>query len=311
MRFWPKDEEYLAALDARFKQLASGLSGSKSHPSEFAPPRVGRDLFVPETTETHVPPRAPSSSKQPGMASSQATESLRSLSPRLPGHHALPRRDRRRVIEVLMAFPGRWQLSWRGFLVVLLGLLVMSTVVGLKVWRSRPIPITMSSADSPVATPSLLAQQVSPGAGSISTGTMSTEIIVDVSGEVRRPGIAVLPTGSRVSDALNAAGGPLPKADVDDLNLARLLIDGEQILVGGMQSATQPTPAVTPTGALVSLNTASAIQLEELPEVGPVTAAAIISFREAHGGFTSVDQLLEVDGIGEVTLAQIAPHVTL
>ena len=137
---------------------------------------------------------------------------------------------------------------------------------------------------------------------------------MDVAGKVRRPGIAVLPAGSRVVDALEAAGGARRGVDLTALNLARPVVDGEQILVGvepaaGVAGTLGSTP---PTGeALVNLNTADAAALDTLPGVGPVTAEAILSWREDNGGFTSVDELLEVDGIGEATLADLAPLVTL
>ncbi len=142
-------------------------------------------------------------------------------------------------------------------------------------------------------------------------------VTVDVAGKVRRPGIAVLDAGARVVDALKAAGGARHGVDLSSLNLARVLADGEQILVGVAavesaaipdQDGSAPTPAP---GQLVNLNVATAAELESLPEVGPVTAAAIISWREANGGFSAVDELLEIDGIGETTLGQIAPFVTL
>lgn len=148
-----------------------------------------------------------------------------------------------------------------------------------------------------------------------SPATAPTTVTVDVAGKVRRPGIAVLDAGARVVDALEAAGGVRAGVDVAGLNLARLLVDGEQILVGvppvpGI-AASVPVPPGEPPTALVNLNTADASQLDTLPEVGPVTAESILAWRTEHGAFTSVDELLEVDGIGEATLAKIAPHVTV
>ena len=140
-------------------------------------------------------------------------------------------------------------------------------------------------------------------------------VTVDVEGKVRRPGIAVLDAGDRVVDAIKAAGGARPGVDLSGLNLARVLVDGEQILVGepaptGVSAAAVPTPGA-PGGPLVNLNTASQTELEALPEVGPVTAQAILAWRDEHGGFTAVDELLEVDGIGDATLGQLAPYVTV
>ena len=127
----------------------------------------------------------------------------------------------------------------------------------------------------------------------------------------------MLDAGARVIDALEAAGGARPGVDLASLNLARLLVDGEQIVVGvavpaGVAGATAaPIPPGATTGPLVNLNTADQALLETLPDVGPVTAEAIIAWRTEHGGFTAVDELLEVDGIGDATLATITPHVTV
>ena len=116
-------------------------------------------------------------------------------------------------------------------------------------------------------------------------------------------------------DALDAAGGERAGVDLRSLNLARVLVDGEQIVVGAPQppvpaAPSGPTMPGVPT-ALVNLNTATQAELETLPDVGPVTALAILAWRDQHGGFTSVDELLEVDGIGEVTLQKLSAYVTV
>lgn len=138
---------------------------------------------------------------------------------------------------------------------------------------------------------------------------------MDVSGKVRSPGILRMPAGSRVADALKAAGGVRPGADTDGLNRARLLIDGEQVVVGAPVPA--PAAPATPgagagagaTGAgptaPIGLNTATAEQLDELPGVGPVLAQHIIDYRTEHGGFRSVDELREVNGIGDKRYADL------
>lgn len=141
-------------------------------------------------------------------------------------------------------------------------------------------------------------------------------VVVDVAGRVRRPGIVALPVGARVVDAIEAAGGARPGVDLTPLNLARVLTDGEQIVVGvpppgGVAAPAASAPAAGAGGALVNINSASQAELEELPGVGPVTAEAILQWRSEHGPFTAVDELLEVSGIGEATLAEMAPHVTL
>jgi competence protein ComEA len=152
-----------------------------------------------------------------------------------------------------------------------------------------------------------------PSAAGASEGGIVT---VDIAGKVRHAGVATLPAGSRVVDALRKAGGARPGVDLSSLNLARVLVDGEQILVGrgvpgGGIAAGASTAAPDPGGSLVNLNTATEEQLDTLPGVGPVTAQKILEWRSAHGAFSSVDELLEVDGIGEKTLADMAPHVTL
>jgi len=155
-----------------------------------------------------------------------------------------------------------------------------------------------------------------PTAPSSSTGG---RIIIDVAGKVRRPGIARLPAGSRVADALRSAGGPRKGVNLTSLNLARVLVDGEQILVGvPAPTGVAPPAASAPTASasglpvgLVNINTADQIELETLPGIGPVTAQAILTWRTDNGAFGSVDELLEVSGIGDATLAEMAPYVTI
>jgi competence protein ComEA len=159
------------------------------------------------------------------------------------------------------------------------------------------------------------ADPVRPGAATARAAPAT--VTVDVAGKVRHPGIAVLDTGSRVVDAIKAAGGPRPGVDLTGLNLARVLVDGEQVVVGVAAPSGAAAEAVPPSGGrsgpatLVNLNTATEAELDTLPDVGPVTAASILQWRDQHGGFTSVDELLEVDGIGEVTLDKLAPYVTV
>ena len=178
----------------------------------------------------------------------------------------------------------------------------------------RSSPETIAPAE-PVAAPVLATPAEAAGSAPSASPTTTTELIVDVAGKVRRPGIAVLPGGARVVDALKAAGGARRGVNLAGLNLARPLVDGEQILVGispapGVAASAAGTATGAP-GALVSLNSADLATLDTLPGVGPVTAQAILDWRDSNGGFTSVDELLEVNGIGEATLADLAPLVTL
>ncbi len=182
--------------------------------------------------------------------------------------------------------------------------------------RGDPQEVAAPAVSSPAGGLATPAAPVASAPSSPEVAVTDGKVTVDVAGKVRRPGIAVLDAGSRVVDAIKAAGGARPGVDLTTLNLARLLVDGEQIVVGvaaptGVAGAAAPIPPGATTGPLVNLNTADQTLLETLPDVGPVTAEAIIAWRTEHGGFTAVDELLEVDGIGDATLATLTPHVTV
>jgi competence protein ComEA len=168
--------------------------------------------------------------------------------------------------------------------------------------RSLPSPVTVRALrpePSPSVTPS------------------PAVVVVHVAGWVRRPGVYQLEEGDRVIDAIEAAGGARRGAQLDALNLAALVTDAQQVLVPRKAPAADGA-AVDPGGgstsgptALVNLNTATAAELETLPGIGPVLAASILDHREQNGPFTSVDQLLDVSGIGEARLADIRDLVTI
>ncbi|KAA1399966.1 helix-hairpin-helix domain-containing protein [Aeromicrobium ginsengisoli] len=145
--------------------------------------------------------------------------------------------------------------------------------------------------------------------------TPEAELIIDVVGKVRKPGIVTVPKGSRVYQAIEAAGGLKGRVDTASLNMARVLDDGEQILVGiepvAAPAASGPAGSGGPAGGKVNLNTATAEQLDMLPGVGPVTAQAILAWRDENGRFGSVEDLLDVKGIGDATLAELRDLVTL
>jgi competence protein ComEA len=189
----------------------------------------------------------------------------------------------------------------------------------------------------PVA-PLAFSETASPGAGTSTAGSPAggspasadpagagaapaapTELIIDVAGKVKRPGIVTLPAGSRVFEAIEAAGGLKGEVDTTALNMARELADGEQVLVGlaPVEPSTvvpgqQPVAgAPAAGGAKVDLNTATAEQLDTLPGIGPVTAQAILGWRDTNGPFAAVDDLLDVKGIGEATLAELRDLVVV
>jgi competence protein ComEA len=182
-------------------------------------------------------------------------------------------------------------------------------------WRARP-----QSVDAPPTTVAGSGSAVAATGHSVgdpptpSPVGSAGPVTVHVAGKVARPGVVVLPPGSRVADALQAAGGPLPAADLTTLNLARPLADGEQVPVGvpGAPAAVPGTVPAGPSAAAgpLDLNTATVEQLEQLPGVGPVLARQILEKRTQLGGrFTSVDQLRQIRGIGERKFADIKPKV--
>jgi competence protein ComEA len=234
----------------------------------------------------------------------------------------------------------------RGALVLAAVALLAALVAGWFAWRARPVPVGVdrpaaaaAAAASPagVASDPLTTATVPAATGGTGTGTSRAApeaIVVDVAGKVRDPGVFRLAAGARVVDAIQRAGGVLPGTDTSALGLARRLVDGEQVLVTG-RPGTAPPPAAagagtgstagsgTPgapggtaaagtgaqAGEQVDLNTATLEQLDGLPGVGPVLAQRILDFRIQHGGFTSPQQLGEVDGVGDKRLADLLPKV--
>ena len=176
--------------------------------------------------------------------------------------------------------------------------------------RPRPEPV---AASAHTAGPSLAA---TPSAAL--PASAGSQVVVHVYGKVRRPGVVGLPHGSRVADAIRAAGGVRPGAATGPLNLARKLVDGEQIAVG-VRGSPPAVPSPSPGAASgdagasgpLDLNTATVDQLDGLPGVGPVLAQRIVDYRTRHGGFRSVDQLQEVPGIGSRRFADLRSRVSV
>ena len=146
------------------------------------------------------------------------------------------------------------------------------------------------------------------GVGARAARPRSPELYVHVAGAVRRPGLLRVPADTRVATALERAGGPTRRADLTLVNLAAKVQDGQQIVVPvkGTGRAPASTPgAPTPPGVKLHLSTATAEQLDEIDGIGPTLAGRIVEYRDAHGGFGSIDQLAQVDGIGEKRLATL------
>lgn len=214
-------------------------------------------------------------------------------------------------VAAIRADPGRAGVIG---LIVVGAIAVLVTVFTLV--RDDPPPVV--SAKLP---PVQMVSSTSPTTGS--PAEPGGPVVVSVVGLVHRPGLVTLDPGARIADALTAAGGTLDGADLIGLNMARRVSDGEQIVVGitsapgaptamGSSVTAPPGQSTGPTGEagpkspdVVNLNTATPEELDALPGVGPVTAAAIVGWRDANGRFTSVEQLGEVDGIGPARLEKL------
>lgn len=195
-------------------------------------------------------------------------------------------------------------------------LLVLAGLVVLRATTTASVPLLVpQEATGPVETEVPAPTDGPPGTGSPggepgpvdSPGPSGAVVVVHVVGAVTTPGVLTLAEGARVADALTAAGGPLPSADLTGVNLARVLVDGEQVVVPlpGQAAAPVPQPpGAAPGGAaaVVDLNTADVAALDGLPGIGPVLAQRIVDHRERIGGFTSVEELAEVPGIGPALL---------
>ena len=205
---------------------------------------------------------------------------------------------------------GRWEPGRRGALALVVVAALGAVLAGIFVLRSRPTEVSAPPLVRPAATASATPAEV---------------VVVAVAGKVKRPGLVRLRPGARVDDALRAAGGALPGTDLGLLNLARLLVDGEQLLVGislppgsttssggtlppdGSAAGGPGRPSMA--GAKIDLNAASIAELDGLPGIGPVLAQHILDWRTEHGRFESVDQLREVPGIGEAKYASLRDKV--
>jgi competence protein ComEA len=218
------------------------------------------------------------------------------------GFEPEPEPDRPRVL----GGPGPFDPGRRGVKALAAVAAVVVLVAAFFAYRARPKvePI------APVSAP--------PAAEAVAPATSGGEIVVSVAGKVRKPGLVRLPAGARVADAVEAAGGTLPGTDLASVNLARLLTDGELVLIGvtpppgvvGGAPAGGTGPDIA-AGGKINLNTATLAELDSLPGVGPVLAQRILDHRTAKGGFKSVGDLRNVDGIGASRYEDLKDLVTV
>ena len=245
-------------------------------------------------------------------------------------HHSRGRSFLETALMSDIVVPPNWrdrleELAGRRRDVFLVAAVVLAVALGAFVLRSRAAepriapPATAPPANAPPETgaPSGTATATPPVTGGVS----GEAILVHVAGAVKRPGLYELPAGARIADAIDVARGPRSTANLNGVNLAEPLVDGQKLDVprkGEAVSTTTTTgaapgtttPATTASGA-VNLNTADQVELETIPGIGPVTASAIIAYRTEIGQFDSIDQLLDVTGIGPATLESMRAYITL
>ncbi|WP_308354857.1 ComEA family DNA-binding protein [Streptomyces sp. Je 1-79] len=268
-------------------------------------------------------PTAPRTASPPPLPEWGAPEVA--ASPGLQEERAAPGRLERLRLALSERLPvwvqSRCGLEPRTLAALAVVLVVAAGFAGRYFWAGRPeavrAPEIVSAAPLPEsgASPAGSAETTSDPPRDPAQGATPSGVVVDVSGKVRRPGVLTLPPGSRVADALRAAGGVRPGTDLTGLNRARILMDGEQVAVGvpaaaaaaggGAGAGVAPGTRAAP----LSLSTATVEQLDTLPGVGPVLAQHIVDHRTEHGGFRSVAELREVNGIGERRFADLAPLV--
>ena len=341
----PPDPERLATLLAAARAARTArVKGTRPSTGDGVATGVGALLerprgWVPES----APPEADTSwlddpwaseSPDPGTGSAAGEDDGGPGEPTPAGRH----RPAPRVLTVPTPFRGaHLTVRWRA----VVGLLVVAVVAGLffavRVARAqqaavpeavpaggglvgRTAPPTAFGSGSGSGSSSGSGAGASASGSVPSAGASARRLVVDVVGQVTHPGVVSVPDGSRVGDVLAAVGGALPGADVQRLNLARLVGDGEQIFVprpgespsvplGGGGGVGSGAAAPATSSAVVDLNTATLAMLDGLPGVGPVLAQRILDWRTEHGRFTSIDELGEVSGIGDKLLTQIRSKV--
>jgi competence protein ComEA len=265
-------------------------------PASFGAPTPGSDGAATPARPRQAPPAASLRS------SPQPPDEPVETAPDAGGPEGVA--DRTLIGRLDPGLPGARALAVVGLLAAL--------IAGGYLWMSRPAPRSVPEPASASLTVSSgpPAVPATPGAPGAAVPGPGATVVVHVAGKVRRPGVVTLPAGARVSEAIRAAGGLRPGAVTGSLNLARRVVDGEQIPVGVPAAAGQaagPSPATTggAPGTPLDLNTATLEQFQQLPGVGPVLAERIVAYRTQHGGFRGVAQLREVSGIGERRFADL------
>ncbi|HTE72109.1 MAG TPA: helix-hairpin-helix domain-containing protein [Actinomycetes bacterium] len=327
------DDDPAALAVRRLQRVLGGRGAETGPPSGWVPTRplptdvsVSRDGSLEPDPALPVAPRPPPG-RPAGQRPATAGPRLAAVADRLPV----------RLRAAVVAPAGR--------AVVALLVLVLVAVLAAAVttWLARPrelpapdrarlvgAPLPAGASGGPAAGAAdggaADGGAGSPLAGPVAAASASTGmLVVHVVGAVRRPGVVELPAGSRVADAVAAVGGLTGRGDPASVNLARPAVDGEQVVVarrGAVGAAVPPAagaagtpgvavPGVSAPAAPVDLNTATLEQLDTLPGIGPVLAQRILDWRAANGRFSTVEELGEVSGIGEATLGDLRPLVTV
>jgi competence protein ComEA len=202
---------------------------------------------------------------------------------------------------------GRLDPGVRGALALAGVALAAAVAAVVLAWSSSAQPAAKRAEVIPAVAVPKLSESAAP---LVAPSTVAPDVVVDVAGKVRRPGLVKLASGSRVADAIVAAGGALPGASTVGMSLARRLIDGEQLVVGEPSPAASDPAAVSPQpSGPVDLNSATVSDLDALPGIGPVLAQRVVDWRTAHGAFTAVDQLRQISGLGGKKFDALAPLV--
>ncbi|MER5337208.1 helix-hairpin-helix domain-containing protein [Micromonospora sp. NPDC002717] len=310
------DEE--TVVRERLRRLVTGppSAGTPAREARFAE-HTGWSPSAPAGTD-------PESWPGPGPGTAPAFRSAPALAPVPAGRTAPPEPDpppgttaatAEAATSSRLPGPGAFDPGRRGVRALAVVAVLVVLGAGFWAWRSRP----QAEPVRPVATAE---PPVVSATGPVEPGVSPAgELVVAVAGKVRRPGLVRVPAGARVADVVEAAGGALPGVDVALLNPARKVTDGELILVGvAAAPGATPPPGAAPGGApgaapgaggRLNLNTATLAQLDALPGVGPVLAQRILDHRDQQGGFRSVGDLRQVDGIGDARYEQLKDLVTV